>query len=302
MSLDDKLDGKLRSGSLSRRDFLRLGGLGLASLALGGRCKSPVSPEESDFVVDPHFSVFNHLSGKIGDYGLKGVMTGSEVNIKVDDLGVGGVDSKRIVVRGPLNDCVFLGFGRDGSVSFRVDKLHQRWGFDYGLFLMDGGVPGSEYDKIDYWVDQGGNSGTLRYGHEVLWKREDKDGVTGPDEPLLDAVGQLDGSLGRGWVHYGDFTKVGSGADFGIGYGRCSGYPAIHSSTQNWAGVNPEMVTGYGGRKALFLEEIFELMNRVADLGGVNTNKTITDSSTGDLNSVGKALNCYVHVKDSQTF
>jgi hypothetical protein len=51
---------------------------------------------------------------------------------------------------------------------------------------------------------------------------------------------------------------------------------------------------------ATFLEEIFELITRLNDIGGEDTASLITDPDTGNLNEVGKDLLAYVFVKDEK--
>ena len=50
----------------------------------------------------------------------------------------------------------------------------------------------------------------------------------------------------------------------------------------------------------VFLEEIFELQTNTDDLGGEDTNFTICNTSTGNLNAVGRDFLAYVYVKDSK--
>jgi hypothetical protein len=49
-----------------------------------------------------------------------------------------------------------------------------------------------------------------------------------------------------------------------------------------------------------FLEEIFELITRLNDIGGQDSATLITDPDTGNLNELGKDFLAYVFVKDEK--
>jgi len=124
------LDEKLRTGSLSRREFLELGALGIGALALG-QCKasSPTMPEPP-VPVTLNFEVYNHTQGYRTSFS-KTVMSGEQVIIRVGELKVDDVDPQRIAVRED-------GFGRlvrfsnTGEASFAAPK--QSTNYDVILF------------------------------------------------------------------------------------------------------------------------------------------------------------------------
>jgi len=155
----------------------------------------------------------------------------------------------------------------------------------------------TNYNLIDEWIDKG--AGILRFPPNCTWNREDRDGYTGKESIIHNAVSQLNNALNYSWAKYGSLNKVGSNGDFGIGYGYCSNYIGI--STLDWAGVNPNNCFNEAQQLKVFLEEIFELTTRTDDLNGTNTFMTITNQYTANLNPVGKDLWAYVFVKDRKT-
>ena len=131
-------------------------------------------------------------------------------------------------------------------------------------------------------------------------KSTDRDGYTGKESIINNAVSQLNNTINYSWAKYGSLNKVGSNGDFGIGYGYCSNYIGIHTSS--WAGANPDNCFNELRQLQVFLAEIFELTTGTDDLNGHNTFMTITNPyDNGNLTPIGKDLWAYVFVKDSKT-
>jgi hypothetical protein len=168
---------------------------------------------------------------------------------------------------------------------------------NYTLFLMNASN-GADYRKVDTWINT--NEGVLEYVPPIKWFLEDKNGYQGPEDVIQDVVDQLNDALAYSWANYGSFQKVDQRKNnsFGVGYGYCRNQFGWHSPY--WAGVNPDHCLTYKMKLATFLEEIFELITRLNDIGGKDTATLITDPETGNLNEVGKDLLAYVFVKDEK--
>jgi len=264
---------------------------------LGGGCKkdAPTEPEEPARTVSVTLYFYNHTRGFITQKTVTG-QSGARQWIRISDAEAGDVDARRIAVRkiGAGNGLgELVGFSTNGKVltTFPDHDL------GYDVFLMNS-ASGANYQLIDEWTNKGPGAGVLSYPPNAAWQREDRDGQTGPVEPLNEAVAQLNAALSYPWKKYGSLTQVNTGRNFGIGYGNCDGNAGWHSAV--WAGVNPKVCKDYPDKLRIFLAEIFELQTQTADLGGRNTNETICDS-TGNLNPIGKDLWAYSHVKDSKT-
>jgi len=292
--------GRPGRGKLSRGGLIGLAGPGAAavllSVALGGVvCKSPSETAPPPPVtVTVRATFYNHTQGPLGEKVYSGI-SGQPLLIRVNDISASNIDSQRIAVRqagagsglGPL-----VGFSRNGEVSTTYPSSSGNW----EVYLMNTGA-GADYSLIDYWVDKG--EGKLLYSPDAKWFRQNFNGYTGPEEPINDAINQLNNTLNYSWKKYGSYNKVSNGGNFGVGYDYCSGNAGI--STSVWAGCNPNICTTYVPRLKIFLDEIFELQTQVDDIGGSSSNSVICDLSTGNLNAIGRDLLGYVYVKDEKT-
>ncbi|MBU1199793.1 MAG: hypothetical protein KJ685_08205 [Nanoarchaeota archaeon] len=286
-----------------------IGGLalagGVAAAVLLKKKPDPVTPD-TDYNTNLNVQVINHTQGILGNYTINNVMTSSQVTISIDEivnaLGLTNVDDKRIAVRGPLNDCKYLDFDRDGDVIFTVNRSHKDpWNFQYTLFLFNASN-GTNYGLIDEHIDAG--FGKLRFGPNATFTRR-YDTVTGPENLITEVVNQLNSALSYPWMTYGSLKKVDSGGDFLVYYDKLDNKLGIHGSGSGgyFAVVDPNNCQNVNSTiKAIWNAEIFELMTETDDLGGRNTNYTITDyKTTGNLNTAGKELLAYIYVKDTQT-
>jgi len=135
------LDEKLRTGRLSRREFLELGALGIGALALG-QCKDNPAMPEPPVPVTLNFEVYNHTQGYRTSFS-KTVMSGEQVIIRVSELKVDDVDPQRIAVRedgfGSL-----VKFSNTGEASLAAPKKST----NYDVILFNKLRPGNRGTEI----------------------------------------------------------------------------------------------------------------------------------------------------------
>jgi len=250
--------------------------------------KLPSQPPES---VDLSFEVYNHTQGFLKNF-ERTQKKGTQVTIKVSELDVEGVDENRIVIReGRLG--TRISFSQTGIATFEAPHNDQ----NYTIYLMNASN-GADYRKVDTWVNP--NEGVLEYVPPFKWYREDRNDYCGPDDVIQDAINQLNEALNYSWTRYGNLQRIDRRIrrSFGVGYGYCRNQFGWHSPY--WAGVNPDHCPTYKTKLETFLEEIFELITRLNDIGGKDTASLITDSISGNLNEIGKDILVYVFVKDEK--
>jgi hypothetical protein len=148
------------------------------------------------------------------------------------------------------------------------------------------------YSAIDEWMDKGG--GTLEFGHHPTCHYEDRDGYTGDRSVIDDVIHGMNDALNLPAGNYGSLRKVGSGGNFGVGFGDAHGDAGYHSAT--WAGVDNKKIPSYSGQLAIMNAEVFEILTRTDDLQG-NTTGLITNPD-GSLNPVGRDLLAYCFIKE----
>jgi len=240
-------------------------------------------------VVSLSFDIFNHTQGFLKSM-IRPAKPGQSFVMKIEDLGVTGVDERRIVIReGKLG--MRVAYSRLGECEFAVPNENR----SYTVYLMNASS-NADYRAVDVRV--GLYEGNLCFPRAIYWVTEDRDGLQGPDEPLIQAIQQLNDALDYPWVSYGRFFKVDTVIDshLRVGYGECRDQYGWH--TYNWAGVNPIHCSSHRFRLETFLEEIFELVTGTENIGGKDTASLITDGKTGRLNRVGQDLFAYIFVKD----
>ena len=255
------------------------------------KSQEKISPPESMEFVTLSFEVYNHTQGYLMDF-QRTQECGSPVTIRIDDLGVQGVDNTRMVIREDRFGAQIV-FSQTGVATFQSPQQDK----NYTLYLMNASN-GADYRKVDTWINT--NEGVLEYVPPFKWYREDRGDFEGPEDVIQDAINQLNDALAYSWGNYGSLQKVDQrkNSSFGVGYGYCRNQFGWHSPY--WAGVNPDHCLTYRMKLATFLEEIFELITRLNDIGGRDTATLITDPETGDLNEMGKDLLAYVFVKDEK--
>lgn len=253
------------------------------------KSQNEVPLQEPSWQVTLSFDVYNHTQGYLTGF-ERIVENGGKVVLKIRDLDIKGVDKDRIVIRkdmiGPLT-----AFDTTGAADFEAPPEDRK----YTIYLMNASH-GADYRVVDTWA--GANEGILEYGLPIKWFREDRNGYRGPDDVIQEAVDLMNEALTFDWATYGNLAEVGQRmkGSFGVGYGYCRNQFGWHNPY--WAGINPDHCTTYEERLATFIEELFELVTRLNDIGGRDTANLITDPDNGELNGKGRDLLAYVFIKD----
>ena len=237
------------------------------------------------------FEVYNHTQGFLMSF-ERTLEPRARVTIDLGELDVEGVDENRMVVRegrfGPRID-----FTQNGVVHFKAPEDDE----SYTLYLLNASN-GADYRKVDTWTNT--NEGVLEYIPPFKWYREDRNDFQGSEDVITDAIDQLNDALDYPWANYGRFQRIDQRENnsFAVGYGYCRNQFGWHSPY--WAGVNPDHCRTHEMKLGTFLEEIFELITRLNDIGGQDSATLITDADTGNLNGLGKDFLAYVFVKDEK--
>ena len=246
---------------------------------------------ESSEPVRLSFEVYNHTQGFLTKFN-KTLEHGAQVTIRISDLELDGVDVNRMVIREDRFGRR-VAFSQKGAAHFIAPKKDK----SYTLYLLNASNE-ADYRKVDTWTNT--NEGVLEYVPPFKWYREDRNDYQGQEDVIQDAINQLNDALEYSWAKYGSFLRIDqrTNSSFGVGYGHCRNQFGWHSPY--WAGINPDHCLTYNMKLGTFLEEIFELITRLNDIGGKDTATLITDPDTGNLNDVGKDLLAYVFVKDEK--
>jgi hypothetical protein len=237
------------------------------------------------------FDVFNHTQGYLTSM-KRNIESGRQVVLEIADMEVQGVDETRMVIReGRIGS--LTAFTKTGSAEFEAPAEDRQ----YTIYLMNASH-GADYRVVDTWI--GENEGILEYAPPLKWYREDRDGYNGPEDVIKDAVDLMNEALSYSWATYGSLRRIErrTNGSFGVGYGYCRNQFGWHNLY--WAGVNPEYCDTSEERLSTFLEELFELISRLNDIGGKDTASLITDPVSGRLNEMGKDLLAYIFVKDEK--
>ena len=237
------------------------------------------------------FEVYNHTQGFLMNF-KRTVEQESQVTIRNSDLGVEGVDVNRMVIREDRFG-TRIAFSQTGVVHLEAPKDDK----NYTIYLMNVSNA-ADYRKVDTWTNA--NEGVLEYVSPLKWYQENRNDFQGPENVIQDAINQLNDALDYPWAKYGSLQKIDQrqNSSFGVGYGYCRNQFGWHNPY--WAGVNPDHCLTFKMKLGTFLEEVFELITRLNDIGGKDTATLITDPDTGNLNEVGKDLLAYVFVKDEK--
>lgn len=278
----EAITGTNRRNSLvkarSALNFLALAVL----IGLGTGCgkDNPTTPPGP---VTLQFDVYNHTQGYRSQFS-KTVLSGDQVIIKVNELGVSDVDSKRIAVKED-NFGNHVIFSNTGEAAFTAPK--QNMNYDIILFNASNNAPYERMDSPNF-------SGLLFNTRDYIVFRKDFDGQTGPEKVWESVFDQLNAALDLGWAKFGYINRQPSGTsgNFSYGYGNSNGNSGYHAG--DWitinARVDPRNYVGTG------LEEAFENICCVDDIGAHPTAGIIAPN--GVLNPVGKDLFAYTFAKD----
>lgn len=279
----------INKNRISRREFFKKAGTAAGAAAIGSiplinACKggstTPTTPSQK---VSVKIQFYNHTQGPQVEKTYEG-MSGSYFTVKISELGIAGVTSTRIAVRQAGNTETMgslIKFSLTEDVSLKYPEKNESW----EAYLMNS-ANGTSYDLIDR---MGEGWGSLVGPRNRQWHREDID-ATGPEEPLLEAVRQLNEALNYPWKKYGSFIKT-DNVDLGIGY---CGNP--HYYRIDYVDIDPASWNTSIDKLMGFISAIF----RFATLTGFPNNPyyLICDQSTGNFNTIGKELMAYVYVRD----
>jgi hypothetical protein len=275
--------------NINRRDFLKgaatlVGGAAISSIPLiNSGCKG--GPGSTRDLVKVDITYFNHTQGELGQKTYEG-LSGEYLNIKVGSLGYSGVDRNRIAVRKATGNREtmgeFLRFSNTGETFPKFPENDENW----EAYLMNSSS-GAPYEVIDAMGIGWGMLSASRIGN---WYRNDKD-RTGPEDPILEAVRQLDEALDYPWKEYGRFTKT-ENSGFGIGYA----HTPFYSRSDVW--IDPEICITPEDRLKNFINFIFRQVTNSSWLNNQEPHHIICDQNTGNLNNRGRDLMNYVYVRD----
>ena len=287
MSLEEKIPRR----SFLKKGLITLGSVALASyIGLGTGCKKHDDPIIPPGPVTLQFDVYNHTQGYRGQFS-KTVLSESQLIIKVNELGVSDVDPQRIAIRQD-NFGKLEVFSSAGEAVFTAPK--QNMNYDVILFNASNNAP---YQ----WMDDQSSILYLKKRNCIVY-RKDRDGVTGPESVWDSVFDQLNSALSLGWVNWGNINRQPSATsgDFSYGYGICifGGGRVDGLNGGSFILVDPEMNHNDPiSMTAVGLEEAFENICRVDDIGGMSSLMTIQYG--GVLLPRGKDLFAYVFAKDS---
>lgn len=277
---------------IGRREFFKLAGTALGGVLIGSTpfinigCKGSESTGPSG-PITVNIQFYNHTQGPLTERVYQGI-SGNEFIINVSQLGFSGVDPLRIAVRKQgsgedLGRCIR--FSDKGEVRLKYPANNETW----EAYLMNISN-NANYNLLDYWYDDFPIWGRLQFGRHPRCQRKDLDGYKGPEEPILEAIRQVNESLDFPWKRYGSLTMISELADFSIGY--------------SYAGVNPDFCQTYGCRLMEFTGWIFCILNGCTSTSTNDRHDPgtirhyISDRATGVINPAGKDLFAYSFIKD----
>ncbi|MCX6567722.1 MAG: hypothetical protein NT147_01555 [Candidatus Aminicenantes bacterium] len=283
---------------ITRRRFLEqaaraAGGAALGSLPIiQARCKGTTEPEPPpppghDVTVTIKF--YNHTQGPLDEKQYPGKSDGG-FSLDIGQLGFNGVYPMRIAVRKVDNVETMgslVGFSKTGSINLKYPENNESW----EAYLMN--FRANTYELFDADEQVGGCK--LSGPRNITWRRQDV-GSTGPDEPVLEAVRQINEALNYPWKKYGSLTQS-IGGDLQIGYDIIPYVDPYNRSLEgHWITIDPTRLTTYESRLGTFITSIFGYLTMT---GLRVVNAQMTDAATGNLTPFGKDMMGYFFVKDA---
>lgn len=225
-------------------------------------------------------------------------MSGDDVVVKINELGVTGIDENRIAIRSDgFRELVV--FSNTGEATFQAPRENAN--YHIVLFNM---IPGLNYN----WMDTPRNSTLYNNTRYFVVYREDRDGQPGEwdfdfdqEKPWRVAFNQHNQALDRGWIKWGSFTRKpapndGQG-DFAYGYSDCNGHMGWHAGS--WIGVNAKILSAYKAFLRIGNAEIFENATGTNNIDGDPGSWDVMTDRDGNLNEKGAHWLAYVFAKDS---
>ncbi len=252
-------------------------------IGLGTGCTKKDNPITPPGPVTLQFDIYNHTKGYRGQVS-KTVMSEIPLTIKVNELGISGVDPQRIAIKeGNLGNHVV--FSNTGEATFTTPRQNT----NYSIILFD-----KSHNAPYEWMDSPNYSGLLNGTRNYDVFRKDFDGQTGPEDVWADVFDQLNAALDVGFTKWGYINRQpnGTSGNFSYGYGNSNGGGGWHQG--DWITINA--TAGPIEYVRIGLEEAFENICSVDNIGGTSSSVTIV--SGGVLNPVGKDLFAYVFAKD----
>jgi hypothetical protein len=287
---------------ITRRRFLEQASRAAGAAALGSlpliqaRCKGSTTPEPpppppppppQDVTVTIKF--YNHTQGPLDEKQYTGKSDGG-FSLDIGQLGFNGVYPMRIAVRKADNVETmgsFVDFSKAGSIYLNYPENNESW----EAYLMNSRE--NTYELFD--ADEQIHGCKLSGPRNITWRRRDFDS-TGPDEPILEAVRQINEALNYPWKKYGSLTQS-SGGDLQIGYDIIPYVDPYNWSLQeHWITIDPTRLTTYESRLGTFITTIFGYLT-ITGLRVVDAQ--MTDEATGNLTPFGKDMIGYFYVKDA---
>jgi hypothetical protein len=288
---------------VDRRGFLRFARTIAASAFIGSlpimcsACKgSPTIPEPSPQPPPPGKDVtvtvkfYNHTQGPLGEKQYQG-KSNESLALSISQLGFNGVYPERIAVRKAADANTmgsFLGFAKTGGISIPYPQNDETW----EAYLMN--FRENAYELYD--ADEQVYGCKLSGPRNITWQRRDI-GLTGPDEPIIEAVRQINVALDYPWKRYGSLTQSDNG-DIGIGYTDLTDLldPYSGSLKDHTIFIDPNRIPKYEDRVGTFIIATFGYLTRTGLRVAI---EQLTDKLTGNLAPFGKDLLGYFYVKDA---
>jgi len=282
---------------MSFKRFYILIGVACLCLCLATCEKCGITEPDSDIPVTLTFDVYSHMNGFEMTFSRE-VMSGSDVTVKISDLGIAGIDENRIAVRdGNFHELLVFGNGGEAAIAAPDEDAK------YNIVLFNT-IPGLDYEMMDRQSARlyNGNRHNLVYrkdseGHPKNWQC-----AFSQEKPWKEAFEQCDKALNRGWIRWGSFQRNlvhdDEQGDFSYGYGDCRGFMGWHTGTS--ITLNACLLSELRTYLAIGNAEIFENVTCVDNNGidGSGGSYDIVTDKGGNLNEIGEHLLVYVFAKD----
>lgn len=277
---------------INRRDFLKeaatvAGTAAISSIPIihsgckGGPADIPENP------VKVNVTFFNHTQGELGHRTYEG-LGGENLSIKISDLGFSGVDGSKMAVRRatgtPESLGGVVGFSKTGAAIVSFPEKNEDW----EAYLMNAGA---DYELIENQA----SFTSYVYARSLTWRREDI-GVSGPEEPIIEAFRQVQEAISYPWKKYGELRQDPNGA-MSVGY-RIQDEPAFISMgtyAPVYIRVSPEICNTDELKLKYFIQSIFRITTHSGNLGDQESHLSICNQQTGSLSPQGRDLTAYVY-------